>query len=56
MATAPCSRSDSSKIRDVLGWKPQIDFDAGIRETVRWYADHRAWWEPLLRRSPVVEG
>lgn len=47
---------DSSKIRDELGWRPQIDFDAGIRETVRWYADNRAWWEPLLGRSPVVEG
>ena len=21
--------------------------EVGIEETVRWYADHRAWWEPL---------
>jgi dTDP-glucose 4,6-dehydratase len=22
---------------------------------VRWYADHRSWWEPLMDRAPVVE-
>ncbi|HEV3361625.1 MAG TPA: dTDP-glucose 4,6-dehydratase [Pseudonocardiaceae bacterium] len=47
---------DSAKIRRELGWAPQIEFDAGMRETIRWYADNRAWWEPLRDRSPVVEG
>ena len=46
---------DSSKIRHALGWKPQIDFEAGIRETIRWYANNRDWWEPLRGRSPVDE-
>ena len=26
-----------------------------LEETVRWYADNRAWWEPLKRRAPVEE-
>ena len=47
---------DSAKIRRELGWTPQIEFDAGMRETIRWYADNRGWWEPLRDRSPVVEG
>jgi dTDP-glucose 4,6-dehydratase len=47
---------DSAKIRRELGWAPQIEFDAGMRETIRWYADNRDWWEPLRDRSPVVEG
>ncbi len=47
---------DSAKIRRELGWAPQIEFDAGMRETIRWYADNRGWWEPLRDRSPVVEG
>jgi len=46
---------DSTKIRQELGWEPAVDFDEGIRATVRWYAEHRSWWEPLLGRSPVVE-
>ncbi|MET9749009.1 dTDP-glucose 4,6-dehydratase [Streptomyces ardesiacus] len=47
---------DSSKLRDELGWRPQIEFEAGVRETIRWYAANRSWWEPLIGRSPVVEG
>jgi hypothetical protein len=38
-----------------LGWTPTIDWDSGLAETVRWYADHRSWWEPLRDRAPVVE-
>jgi dTDP-glucose 4,6-dehydratase len=46
---------DWTKIRRELGWQPEVPFDQGIAETVRWYADHRAWWEPLLERAPVKE-
>jgi dTDP-glucose 4,6-dehydratase len=46
---------DSSKIRAELGWVPQVDFDAGLEETVEWYAAHRSWWEPLRGRAPVSE-
>jgi dTDP-glucose 4,6-dehydratase len=30
-----------------LGWQPEIDFETGIRETIRWYRDNRDWWQPL---------
>jgi dTDP-glucose 4,6-dehydratase len=46
---------DASKIRAELGWKPQVAFEAGLRETVQWYAANRDWWEPLLERAPVDE-
>jgi dTDP-glucose 4,6-dehydratase len=46
---------DWSKIRTELGWEPRIPFERGLVETVRWYADHRDWWEPLRDRAPVVE-
>ncbi len=46
---------DSSKIERLLGWRPQIGFAEGLAETVRWYADHRSWWEPLVDRAPVAE-
>ncbi len=36
---------DFSKLRESLGWQPTCDFEAGIRNTVRWYLDHRDWCE-----------
>ena len=47
---------DSSKIRTTLRWEPTVPFVEGLADTVRWYADHRSWWEPLVDRAPVVEG
>ena len=35
---------DSSKIRNELGWKPIVDFEEGLRETIVWYLNHRDWW------------
>ncbi|HEU4450932.1 MAG TPA: dTDP-glucose 4,6-dehydratase [Gaiellaceae bacterium] len=37
---------DSSKLR-ALGWEPRRDFEDGLAETVAWYRDNRAWWEPI---------
>ncbi|MCK4177421.1 dTDP-glucose 4,6-dehydratase [Aciditerrimonas ferrireducens] len=46
---------DTTKIRRELGWAPSIGFAEGLAETVRWYAEHVEWWEPLVARAPVVE-
>ncbi|HYM21876.1 MAG TPA: dTDP-glucose 4,6-dehydratase [Vicinamibacterales bacterium] len=36
---------DASKIRRELGWKPAHTFETGLRETVKWYLEHRDWCE-----------
>jgi dTDP-glucose 4,6-dehydratase len=41
---------DWSKARDELGYRPRRDFTTGLADTVAWYRDNRAWWEPLKRR------
>lgn len=41
---------DWSKARDELGYRPRHDFTTGLAETIAWYRDNRAWWEPLKRR------
>ncbi|WP_405866536.1 dTDP-glucose 4,6-dehydratase [Streptomyces sp. NBC_01515] len=41
---------DWSKIHDDLGYQPQHDFASGLADTVAWYRDNRAWWEPLKAR------
>jgi dTDP-glucose 4,6-dehydratase len=46
---------DWSKIARELDWRPEIAFDEGVRATIRWYAENRSWWEPLLDRAPVLE-
>jgi dTDP-glucose 4,6-dehydratase len=42
---------DSTKISAELGFQPEVDFARGLAETVRWYRDNRAWWEPLKKRA-----
>ena len=46
---------DSERIRAELNWSPSIDFHDGLVETVRWYTEHRDWWEPLKARAPIDE-
>ncbi|MBL7259032.1 dTDP-glucose 4,6-dehydratase [Paractinoplanes lichenicola] len=38
---------DDDKIRQDLGWRPRVEFDAGLNTTVRWYRDNPDWWQPL---------
>jgi dTDP-glucose 4,6-dehydratase len=42
---------DASKVRAETGWVPVHGHLEGIRDTVRWYAGNRQWWEPLLNRN-----
>ena len=37
---------DASKIREDLGWTPKYtDFSIGLADTIKWYEEHKAWWE-----------
>ena len=39
---------DPTKIKNELGWTPQTKFDDGIKKTVAWYLENRAWWEKII--------
>jgi dTDP-glucose 4,6-dehydratase len=39
------------KIREQLGFSPQIPFEQGLTNVVQWYRDNRWWWEPLCPRQ-----
>lgn len=39
---------DPTKIHGALGWLPDTKFSDGIRRTIRWYLEHRAWWEDII--------
>ena len=37
---------DCSKLR-ALGWRRTVPFDEGLRATVDWFRENRAWWEAI---------
>ncbi|HBI42563.1 MAG TPA: dTDP-glucose 4,6-dehydratase, partial [Planctomycetales bacterium] len=34
---------DCAKIERELGWRPEVAFEDGLRETVQWYRDNMQW-------------
>jgi dTDP-glucose 4,6-dehydratase len=44
---------DITKISEELGYAPAVPFDRGLADTVRWYRDNRAWWQPLKMRAAI---
>jgi dTDP-glucose 4,6-dehydratase len=42
---------DITKISEELGYKPRVLFEKGLSDTVAWYRNNRAWWEPLKTRA-----
>jgi dTDP-glucose 4,6-dehydratase len=42
---------DITKISEELGYVPAYDFDRGLAETIEWYRQNRAWWEPLKAKE-----
>lgn len=46
---------DASKIERELGWKPAETFETGLRKTVQWYLDNKAWWQAVLDGSYKLE-
>lgn len=39
---------DSAKVYNELGWLPETKFMDGIRKTIKWYLEHRSWWEDII--------
>lgn len=38
---------DAHKLTTELGWQPKYTFETGIKETIEWYCQNRAWWEKI---------
>ncbi|HET7696530.1 MAG TPA: dTDP-glucose 4,6-dehydratase [Vicinamibacterales bacterium] len=43
---------DTAKL-EALGWAPQVPFEEGLAETVRWYRDNEWWWRPIKNEDPA---
>ncbi|MBN1213499.1 MAG: dTDP-glucose 4,6-dehydratase [candidate division Zixibacteria bacterium] len=44
---------DSTRIIKELGWRPQVSFEEGLRKTVQWYLDNRAWLDNCINGEYV---
>lgn len=41
---------DFSKAKNELGFKPEIDFIDGLRNTITWYEENKEWWLNLKNK------
>ncbi len=37
---------DCARLAD-MGWAPQVEFEQGLRQTIRWYRDNQWWWKKI---------
>lgn len=40
---------DASKIVTELSYKPQVDWEVGIANTINWYLENESWWRQLKK-------
>lgn len=39
---------DPAKIHGELGWLPETKFEDGIKKTIKWYLEHKKWWQDII--------
>jgi len=39
---------DPAKIHRELGWLPETKFEDGIKKTIKWYLEHKKWWQDIV--------
>jgi dTDP-glucose 4,6-dehydratase len=44
---------DASKIMKELGWRPQVPFEDGLRQTIEWYIENTEWVKGILDGSYI---
>lgn len=42
---------DPAKLCAELGWRAEHTFEAGLAGTVKWYLEHRRWWERVVSEA-----
>ncbi|MBW4697347.1 MAG: dTDP-glucose 4,6-dehydratase [Aphanocapsa lilacina HA4352-LM1] len=45
---------DPARIERELDWRPVENFETGLRKTVEWYIENRAWWQALRARQTLT--
>src|SRR4030042_5079171 len=47
---------DITKIENILGWKPMMAWEEGLKRTIHWYEENRSWGDNQLwmRAAPLI--
>ncbi|NQV04310.1 MAG: dTDP-glucose 4,6-dehydratase [Candidatus Omnitrophica bacterium] len=45
-----------NKMKRIFKWKPEVAWEKGLKDTIQWYKNNRAWWEKQLwmRSVPII--
>jgi len=46
---------DITKISNELGYRPQVNFDQGLLETINWYKNNESWWKKHKNNAPAIK-
>lgn len=41
---------------ELLGWRPKVRIEEGLRRTVKWYMENEWWWQPLINEKVLGVG
>ena len=44
---------ETSKLQS-LGWKPDVPFEEGFQDTIKWYQNNESWWRPIIEKPEYV--
>ena len=46
----------NDRIKQILRWDPNVNWEDGLRTTIEWYRNNRKWWEKQLwmRTVPII--
>jgi dTDP-glucose 4,6-dehydratase len=44
----------TAKLR-AMGWAPQVPFEQGLADTVKWYQANEWWWRPIKENDPAYK-
>ena len=42
---------DHKKITREFGWKPQVTFTEGLKQTIKWFEEHEDWWKRIISKE-----
>ena len=46
---------DITKISNEIGYRPQVNFDQGLIETINWYKNNESWWKKHKNNAPAIK-
>ena len=38
---------DASKLKEELGWEPEVNFEDALKKTIDWYRENEGWWKKI---------